>query len=56
MRLDADDFDLRHDADQRPRPLGEHRLHIGRAADDLAVAPAGLLEQNLEATADASPG
>ena len=45
----------RHDADQRPRPLGEHRLHIGRAADDLALAPAGLLEQNLEAPADACP-
>ena len=49
MGLDADDLDLGQRADQRRRPFGEHRLHIGRAADDLTLAPAGLLEQNLEA-------
>jgi len=55
MRLGGEDFDFRQGADQRPRPLREHRLHIGRPSDDLALAPARLLEQNLEAPSDRRP-
>ena len=44
--LDADDFDLRHLADQRSPRLGVHRLHIGRAADDLAGMSAGFVEHH----------
>ena len=52
MGLDPDDFDLGQLADQRRRPFGEHRLHIGRAAERSDPCAAGLLEQNLEAPSD----
>src|SRR5580692_63831 len=52
MWLHSDNLDLRQLAYHRPRSLGEYRLHIRRPSDDLAIAPAGLLEQNFEAQSD----
>ena len=37
------------------RPLGKHGLHGRRPSDDLALAPARLLEQNLEALSHSCP-
>src|ERR1700757_3059111 len=55
MWLRGDNFDLGERPDQRLRPFGEYGLHMGRPSDDLALAPAGFLEQNLEAPPDSLP-
>ena len=55
MRLGGDHFDIHQLADQGPRSFGEHRLHVRRASDDLALAPAWLLKQNLEAPPNGLP-
>ena len=55
MRLGGEDLNLRQRADQRARPFGEYGLHSGRPSDDLAFAPAGLLEQNFDASSDRRP-
>src|ERR1700722_20155203 len=54
-RLDGDHLDLHQLADQGLRPVDEHGLHGGRPSDDLALAPARLLEQNLEALSHTGP-
>ena len=46
---DADDLDARHRADRARVALGVHRLHIGRAADDLTGVAARLVEQRRRA-------
>ena len=55
MWLGRDNFDLGERPDQRLRPFGEHGLHVGRPSDDLALAPARFLEQDLEPLSDGPP-
>src|ERR1700722_8240791 len=54
-RLDVNHLDLHQLADQRSRPIGEYGLHMRRPSDKLALAPAGLLEQNIKALAHTGP-